>query len=1201
MPDDSKIAIIGYAASLPGCSGPESLWLLTSQKKEGIRHYRQEEISAELPESFSRAPAFRAVGGGPEDYRCFDAGFFGYSPKEASYLDPQIRKSLEYAWLACEHAGYAPDGLSERVGVYSVSAVNSYFNENLAALYHQRADPSVQTQLLYLNESDFIASRIAYHFNWQGVAVNLRCGCSSSLVAVHEASKSLLNYDVDIALVGGAVIKPRYQYGYHYEHDGIQSDVGHCSPFSDSADGTVFTNGAGFLVLRRYEDAVESNDTIHAVVAASAVNNDGSDKVGYMAPSVSGQVKAIQNALADAEIEPGDVGYIEAHGTGTKMGDPIEFEALMKVYGGLPRGSIALSTVKANIGHLDALSGLAGVLKVIGDLQHRTISPQANYDKPNQAIDLDRSPFTIPQRLMDWESSAQGPRIATVSSFGVGGTNSVVVLEEAPVRAERPARPQETCFAGLSARTPEALSEQIEQLAAWLAAHPDDDLHDIAWTLLLGRSTFRYRWGRPVASVAELQVHLAAAVPDDFVNVSVAGRWSLKSAQEASPEQLATFWLGGGTIETAEGLPSGCRRLPLPGYPFERREHWIAPEELTGQGDASDGKISDIAQWFYTPTWKKQRIAAPAPDLSGRTVLMFRHQDAISAYFADLLRQRGATVVQVSPGTEYTRLSEGHYQVTPGDERQMAELLASLRDNDELPDWITHFWCLGQAGQPRESVQAQGLYTMVALCKAYDLLGLTVGFDTILVTDRSVSIVGTEEIEPIKSTLIGISQVLPKEYQGTQCNLVDIDPEFQREETGRLLLAEMGSGASSEVALRGAHRFVKDYVRYTLPADRVGDSLLQGGGAIVIFGGLGNFGLELAEFVTSHYDAHVYLTTRTNFPARERWTSWLEEHSDDNTISQKIRRLRSLEASGGRVDVLTADVTRRTDVERVKQHLDEHNERICGVIHAAGTVDSGMIRTRTPESLEQVFAAKIDGTINLCDVFLPQDPAFMLLCSSMNSIIGGLGQLDNTAANAFVDAWAEHCHQIGKTQVLAINWGAVNEARARNYASLPQFKELSEEHVRNKMTQEEIFEVYRRLFSSSFGSRLVVSTLDFNKVIENWSRVGSIEALARNVTSAAGKREEFVGTDWEEPTTPYEISVARHWQTLLGIDRVGNDDNFFELGGNSLIVLQAIELIKDDFPIRMHAMAIYEHPTVKEFGSHIEQLVTETLDKSQIS
>lgn len=1201
MSDDNKIAIIGYAASLPGCSGPESLWQLTSQKKEGIRHYRHEEISAEFPESFHQSPAFRAVGGGPENYRCFDAGFFGYSPKEASYLDPQIRKSLEYAWLACEHAGYAPDRLAEPVGVYSVTAVNSYFNENLAALYHQQADPSVQTQLLYLNEPDFIASRIAYHFNWQGLAVNLRCGCSSSLVAVHEASRSLLHYDVDIALVGGAVIKPRYQYGYHYEHDGIQSDAGHCSPFSESADGTVFTNGAGFLALRRYETALEANDTIHAVVRASAVNNDGSDKVGYMAPSVSGQVKAIQNALADAEIEPRDVSYIEAHGTGTKMGDPIEFEALMKVYGGLSQESIALSTVKANIGHLDALSGLAGVLKVIGDLQHRTISPLANYEEPNQAIDLARSPFTIPQSLVDWESPESGQRIAAVSSFGVGGTNSVVVLEEAPVRAERPAPTQEPCFVALSARTPEVLSVQIEQLAAWLEAHPDSDPRDIAWTLLLGRSAFRYRWGCAVASVAELRDCLATAAPDDFVNVSAAGRWSLKSVQEASVEQLARFWLAGGIVKSAEGLPSGRQRLPLPGYPFERREHWIEPEELTGQVGPSDGKISDISQWFYTPTWKKHRIASSAPDLAGRTVLFFSHQDPFSTYFTDLLQERGATVVQVSAGSEYARLSEGHYRLEPGKEGQVAELLGSLREEDALPDWIAHLWCVGNAGQLQESIQSQGLYTMVALCRAYDQLGLTVDFNTLLVADRSVSLVGTEEIEPIKCTLLGISQVLPKEYHGTQCHLVDIDPDFQHEETGRMLLAEMGSDASSEIALRGPHRFVKDYVRYTLPANLAGGSLLQGDGAIVIFGGLGNFGLELAEFITLHHDAHVYLTTRTNFPARESWAEWLEEHSEDNTISQKIRRLQTLDVSGGRVDVLTADVTRREDVERVKDHLDKHGERIRGVIHAAGTVDSGMIRTRAPESLEQVFAPKIGGTINLCDVFLPHDPAFMLLCSSMNSIIGGLGQLDNTAANAFVDAWAEHCHRIGRTQVLAINWGAVNEARARNYATAPQFKELSEEHIKNKMTEEEIFEVYRRLFSSSFGSRVVVSTLDFNKVIENWSWVGSIESLARNVTSAAGKREEFVGTDWSEPTTPYEVSVARHWQTLLGIDRVGNDDNFFELGGNSLIVLQVIELIKDEYPIRMHAMAIYEHPTVREFASHVEQLMTETLDKSQVS
>lgn len=1202
MCNSNKIAIIGYSASMPGCSDAEALWQLTSQKKEGVKHYQEEEVRAHFPESFYMSPAFRAVGGGPEDYRCFDAAFFGYNPKEASYLDPQIRKSLEYAWLACEHAGYAPDKLNYPVGVYTVSAVNSYFNENLATLFHQQADSHEQTQLLYLNEADFIASRIAYHFNWNGVALNLRCGCSSSLVAIHEACKGLVHFDTDIALVGGAVIKPRYQYGYHYEQDGIQSNEGHCAPFSDSADGTIFTNGVGFLVLKRYEEALEAGDTIHAVVLASAVNNDGSDKVGYMAPSVSGQVKVMLSALANAELKPEDISYIEAHGTGTKMGDPIEFEGLMKVYGNLPSDSVALSTVKANIGHLDALSGLAGVLKVIQDLKHQTISPLANYNQPNPAIDLSHSPFTIPRSLIEWKTVANQRRIAAVSSFGVGGTNGALILEQAPAEAERPAQPDGYCFIGLSARTADALSQQIKQLIAWLEAHPESHLPDIAWTLLAGRSAFRYRWCCQASSVAELREKLAVSDPADFVTVSATKRWSLEHAQAVGVEQLAAFWLSEGDIETEGALPSACRRIPLPGYPFQRHEYWIEQENFRQTADAHDNeKVSDIAKWFYTPHWKKQRIAALTPNLTGKTVLVFNHQDSFSTRFAATLQQQGATVLQVSAATKYARLSDNHYQLSPGNEQQMALLMKSLHETHELPDWIVHLWCLGNGGDTPDEIQAQGIYTMVALCKAYNQMAIPVNFHTLLVTDQMVSITGQEQIEPVKSTLLGISQVLPKEYQSIQCHLVDIAPDFQYEKTAQMLLSEMGSGVSSEIAVRGAHRFVKDYARYTLPADQLGESLLQGDKTILITGGLGNFGLELAEFVAVNYKAHIYLTTRTHFPAREKWASWLAQHDDDNTISQKIHRLQRIDTMQGKVDVLTADVTKLADMERVKNHCQERNGRIDGVIHAAGTVDSGMIHTKTRESLEQVFSAKIDGTVNLCDIFLPQNPDFILLCSSMNSIIGGLGQIDNTAANAFVDAWAEHCHQRGYTQVLAINWGAVNEARARNYSALPQFKELSREHIKNKMTQEEIFEVYRRLFSSSFGSRVVVSTLDFNKVIENWSRVGSVESLTRKVTLKARKRDEFVQAAWSEPTTPYEICISQHWQSLLGIEEVGNDDNFFELGGNSLIVLQLIGLLKEDYPIQMHAMAIYEHPTVREFASHVEQLVCESTDKVTIS
>ncbi|WP_168409755.1 SDR family NAD(P)-dependent oxidoreductase [Erwinia amylovora] len=1203
MNDSNKIAIIGYAASLPGCRVADDLWQLISQGKEGIRHHAQEEIAGHLPASFYQSPNFRPVGGGPENYRYFDAAFFGYNPKEAGYLDPQIRKALEYAWLACEHAGYAPDKVSVPTGIYAVSAVNSYFNENLASLYHHRADLHEQTQLLYLNEADFIASRIAYHFNWQGPAVNLRSGCSSSLVAIDEACKGLLQFDIDMAVVGGAVIKPRYQYGYHYQQDGIQSDVGHCAPFSAQADGTIFTNGAGFLILKRYEDALEDGDSIHAVVLATAVNNDGSDKVGYMAPSVSGQVRVMLSALANAELGPQDISYIEAHGTGTQVGDPIEFEGLMKVFAGLPAGSISLSTVKANIGHLDALSGLAGVLKVIQDMKHQSVSPLANYGRPNPSINLAQSPFKIPQSLGEWKTSSSQRRIAAISSFGVGGTNGALILEQASVETRAKAPPNQPLFIGFSARTPDVVLQQVKQLCAWLEAHPESELSDIAWTLLAGRSAFKYRWGCQASSVLELREKLAAIDALECSTVTATREWTLQQARQADAKQLATFWLNDGSLVANTAFPADCRRIALPGYPFQPQEYWIECEDMQIQlhQPHENVKISDLSQWFYTPYWKKQRISTLPVDLTGKKVLMFHHHDQFSSLFSDLLIRQGATLLQVSAGEKYARLAEDHYQVVPGDEKQIAQLINNMSENKILPDWVVHLWLLGNRDATTDSIQSQGLYTMVAMCKAYNQLALPVDFHTLLVADRMVSIVGEEEIEPVKSTLLGISQVLPKEYQDIQCHLVDISPDFQPDQIALRLLAEMGSGVSSEIAVRGAHRFVKDYARYTLPAAQLGESLLAGDKTILIIGGLGNFGLELAEFVALNYQARVYLTTRTRFPARSGWADWLEQHEDENTVSEKIRCLQRIERLNGKIEILTADITCREDILRINTLLRDRHGRIDGVIHAAGTVDSGMIHTKTRDSLEQVFAPKITGTINLCEVFLPFNPDFILLCSSMNSIIGGLGQIDNTAANAFVDAWAEHCHQRGYPQVLAINWGAVNEARSRNYSALPQFKELSREHIKNKMSQEEIFEVYRRLFAASFGSRVVVSTLDFNQVIENWSRVGSVASLMQKVTLVPRSRDEFVQTAWSEPTTEYEASVARHWGVLLGIEQVGNDDNFFELGGNSLIVLQLIGFLKEDYPIRMHAMAIYEHPTVREFAAHVEQLVRENRDKNQIA
>ncbi|MFQ5730108.1 MAG: SDR family NAD(P)-dependent oxidoreductase [Waddliaceae bacterium] len=430
--------------------------------------------------------------------------------------------------------------------------------------------------------------------------------------------------------------------------------------------------------------------------------------------------------------------------------------------------------------------------------------------------------------------------------------------------------------------------------------------------------------------------------------------------------------------------------------------------------------------------------------------------------------------------------------------------------------------------------------------------------------------------------------------------MIDIHPDTHSSLNVNTILQELGTKQSCEVALRGMHRFIKDYAPHHLTDDKLGASHMDSNKNYLVIGGLGNFGMEISEFIATRYRAKVFLTTRTNFPPASEWDKWLCDKGADHSISRKILSIREISQNGSHIEVLKADVSVQEDLESIRKTIQKKHGPISGIIHAAGIVESGMIQNKTIDSFSQVFAAKVQGTRNVCDVFLQDEPDFIILCSSMNSIIGGLGQVDNTAANAFVDAYAEFCVNDGHTNVYAINWGAVNEARARNYSALPQFSNLSQEHIKNKMTKDEIFDVYRRLFSVHLGPRIVVSTLEFNEVIKNWNRVGSLKELVKEMQVAQKSRSELVSKEHIEPITEMEKTIARYWQDLLGIDQISRNDDFFELGGNSLVAIQFMGKLTSEFPIKIHAMSIYEYPTLESFAAYAEQLVTEYKEKFEL-
>lgn len=491
-PPAHGIAVVGMAGRFPGAGGIEEYWQNLCAGVESISFFSDEElIESGVPPSDLENPRYVRAAGVVDGIELFDARFFGYNPFEAAVTDPQQRLLLECSWTAMEHAGYAPDSCRVPVGVYMGADLSTYLLNNLLPLLG-RGGESNALQIVLSNSSDSVATRVSYRMNLTGPSMSVQTACSTSLVAVHVACLALQNYECEMALAGGAFIPVPQKVGYHYEEGGHLSPDGHVRAFDASAGGTVNGSGVAVVVLKRLEDALADGDTIHAVIRGSSVNNDGSQKVGFTAPSVDGQAEVIEAALAAAGVPPDSVTYIETHGTGTKLGDPIEIAALTKAFRDATsrKGFCAIGSVKTNIGHASSAAGTAGLIKACLALRHGVIPPSLHFREPNPEIDFDNGPFYVNTALSGWK--CDGPRRAGVSSFGLGGTNAHVILEEPPP-AGPPGDSRRRHLFVLSAKTDTALETATSCLTEHIRRNPGLDPGDVSYTLQVGRSAFGHR------------------------------------------------------------------------------------------------------------------------------------------------------------------------------------------------------------------------------------------------------------------------------------------------------------------------------------------------------------------------------------------------------------------------------------------------------------------------------------------------------------------------------------------------------------------------------------------------------------------------------------------------------------------------------------------------------------------------------------
>ncbi|MFJ6183608.1 amino acid adenylation domain-containing protein [Streptomyces sp. NPDC092295] len=1204
---DEPIAVIGMAVRLPGAPDLSAFWDMVKAGGSGIEHF-------DAPDGIVGARSQM------DGLLAFDPDHFGISRQEARLMDPQQRHLLMSCADALAHAGIA-DPSARRVGLIAGAGENTYFQAML-----READPGQLPdgfRLALHHEKDYLATKAAYHLGLTGPAFTAQAACASSLVAVHLAAGLLRQGDADVMLAGGVLVDTELTDGYRYRPQHIFSVDGHCRAFSDDASGTIGASGVGVVVLKPLRLARRDGDTVYAVITGSAINNDGSDKLSYSAPSLSGQREVIRAALRRAGRGGADLGYVEAHGTGTRLGDPVEVGALRQAFDLAESGRCALTSVKSQIGHLGAAAGVVGLVRATLAVHHGLIPPHADFHALSPQIGPDPTPFYIPTEARAWPAGRD--RVAAVSSFGIGGTNAHVLLE-ADERGDTLAPDAtEPCLV-LSSSSEAGLRRDAARIADYLTARPEA-YRQVLRHVQAGRPARRLRiaavcpdastaveWlRRAVPGVGQVPVSVPAPVA---VAIAVAGEE--ESAGESlaaagrSAEELAEAWRAGRRIDWPAGPAQAPWDFPPPAfelaeYDFTRTTRPARPVDTAGGERPS--RLPE-ADWLHQPHWVRLRRAAPrTASRTSRLLVVLTDRPAppetVRAFAAVYTR-----VVRVSPADAFARRGEDVFEVDPSDHISLARLLDALAEagRDGI-DWL-HALPLAVEGPVGSDTLAHAhracLDTPAALVRAVAAAPGAPRVRPWWLSYRARPVDGSVS-RPELNLLAGAVEVAPQEgrIDGHWLDLPSADLADWAPRLAALLAgadAEAGPGVRlpRQLALRQGFW----WEQITLPVSPAGIApmaLLEGetdenedgkGGeesVHLILGGTGGLGTALAAWLLERTEGRVLLLARTSrLPAE--LTPW----SDRVELIEADLAATALSAPSA--------PSAPSALEEILSRIGRRTARLDSVIHAAGVAAGGLLVRRDATAMRQATAAKVQGALlmeRLIERYLPEVAVY---CSSMSALLGGVGQFDYAAANALLDGFAHHRSGDAETTArITVNWDVWRETGMALRAPLSDARHQA--HLSVGLTVDE----GKRLFARAVGLRLpqlLVSTtgLDESRVFyaasapsvpsvpfaAASSTTGPVPAPVRDSDGGEGAREGRGGA-----TDTAAGLLAERLSEWVGVDQLDLDVPLYDLGADSLTMLDLISEVKRHFGVELELSWLSHRVSLNEILTRLDSATPE--------
>jgi polyketide synthase PksL len=1187
-----SIAIIGMSGRYPDANNLEEYWDNLAHARNSVREIPPSRWDVNQyydPDPSQKGKIYCKWLGALEGIEYFDPLFFNISPSEAEKMDPQQRIFLEEGYRAFEDAGYSGSSLSnKKCGVY-LGLMN---NEYGMILYKSEAGNNNTG-----NSFAIAAARLPYFLNLKGPAIAIDTACSSSLVATHLACQALLNHEIDLALAGGVTLYliPESYAGMCAA--GMLSREGQCKAFDNDADGLVPGEGAGALVLKRLKDAEADRDIIYGVIIASGINQDGKTN-GITAPSAASQMELEREIYEKYQIHPESISYVEMHGTGTKLGDPIELEALATVYKEKTkkRKYCAIGSVKSNIGHTSAASGVASIQKVMFCLKHKQLVPTLHFKKHNQHFNFEDSPFYVNSMVKPWEVPAGEPRRASVSSFGFSGTNAHIVIEEYVPSVENgkaAANSGHPVLFILSAASEAQLKIQAANMRNWIESHADFILADLAYTLQVGRAALEYRLAFVTGSREELLKVLVGFEENRPLAGILTGRarksknnmaaFAVKDEAESSRQtgapnpdwnQLAKDWVKGFPVDWEQQYGAvKPHRLSLPTYPFAREYCWVPEPDLkTGEESVTIRRNSaNRDNRLLHKAWEPSTITANRN--INRPIAILATQE--TRELALLLSE------------QFT-----HNKIIDG-----TELHSQLEQSEQ--EWPSYAGCVdltgcgsGKGDFMRSRAQWDWITWLQRLIEHEQREGLL-----LLCVTKGLESFGNSAVNLTGASRAGLYRMLQSEYNHVQSRHLDVDPAGKDEEIARQIVKEMLADCEDvEICIRKGRRY-RALLEEISCHDTANRSLkFPGDHVLWITGGTRGLGYLCARHFVKYYQVkQIVLTGRDTFPPREEWDEYLRNNT---AIAPKIQAVRDLEADGARVKVLPVPLT---DQEAVRSSLLEVKQTmgpIGGIIHCAGLTDHenpAFIR-KSLAGIRRVMEPKVDGLDILYECFKNEPLQFMLLFSSVAAMIPSLavGQSDYAMANAYMDYFAESRKQ--ELPIISIQWPnwktGMGEAKSKAYQQTGLLSLSDSEGLR----------LLDDLLSGQTGARRACAVILPAVVNPNlWKP----QQLMCSLTPEPRSTARLLDSDGHRNIPDGLVKVTQQWllklfagELKLNPSRIAMDTPFQDYGVDSIMLTQLLPSIRQVVKDALDPSLFYEYQTIESLAIRLAGTYAGTLSQT---